>query len=90
MDLITAGFDQSPRFWLETAPARGVVARLDEEMVSMLRHHDHPVAVTSLLRQLVGAAAPLASNLKQPAQVVVVSPGRRRCAVALCRGKPID
>lgn len=75
MDRITAGFDQLTRFWLETAPARGVVARLDESMVSMLRHHDYPVAVTSLLRQLVGAAALLASNLKQPAQVVLQAQG---------------
>lgn len=75
MDRITAGFDQLTRFWLETAPARGVVARLDESMVSMLQHHDYPVAVSSLLRQLVGAAALLASNLKQPAQVVLQAQG---------------
>ncbi len=75
MDRITAGFDQLTRFWLETAPARGVVARLDESMVAMLQHHDYPPAVSSLLRQLVGAAVLLASNLKQPAQVVLQAQG---------------
>lgn len=75
MDRVTAGFDQLTRFWLETAPARGVVARLDDSMVAMLQHHDYPTAVSSLLRQLVGAAVLLASNLKQPAQVVLQAQG---------------
>ena len=75
MDKISAGYDQLTRFWLDTAPARGVVARLDESLVSALKHHDYPPAVVSLLKQLAGAAVLLASNLKQSAQVILQAQG---------------
>ena len=75
MDRTTAGFDQLARFWLETAPARGVVARLDESLLIALRHHDYPAPVASLLKQLTGAAVLLASNLKQRAQVILQAQG---------------
>jgi molecular chaperone Hsp33 len=75
MDKISAGYDQLTRFWLDTAPARGVVARLDESLVSALKNHDYPPAVVSLLRQLAGAAVLLASNLKQSAQVILQAQG---------------
>ena len=75
MDKISAGYDQLTRFWLDTAPARGVVARLDESLATALKHHDYPPAVVSLLRQLAGAAALLASNLKQSAQVILQAQG---------------
>ena len=75
MDKISAGFDQLTRFWLDTAPARGVVARLDESLVAALRHHQYPPVVVSLLKQLAGAAVLLASNLKQSAQVILQAQG---------------
>lgn len=75
MDRTTAGFDQLARFWLDTAPARGVVARLDESVVRALQHHDYPAPVASLLKQLAGAAALLASNLKQRARVILQAQG---------------
>ncbi len=75
MDKISAGYDQLTRFWLDTAPARGVVARLDESLASALKHHDYPPAVVSLLKQLAGAAVLLASNLKQSAQVILQAQG---------------
>lgn len=75
MDRHTAGFDQLVRFWLETAPARGVVARLDDSLVAALEHHDYPPAVAQRLRELSAAATLLASNLKQPAQVILQAQG---------------
>lgn len=75
MDKISAGYDQLTRFWLDTAPARGVVARLDDSLASALKHHDYPPAVVSLLKQLAGAAVLLASNLKQSAQVILQAQG---------------
>ncbi len=75
MDKISAGYDQLTRFWLDTAPARGVVARLDESLASALKHHDYPPVVVSLLKQLAGAAVLLASNLKQSAQVILQAQG---------------
>jgi molecular chaperone Hsp33 len=75
MDRTTAGFDQLTRFWLESAPARGVVARLDESVERALRDHDYPPAVRSVLRQMAGAAILLASNLKQAATVVLQAQG---------------
>lgn len=75
MDKIAAGYDQLTRFWLETAPARGVVARLDGSLASALKHHDYPPVVVSLLKQLAGAAVLLASNLKQSAQVILQAQG---------------
>ena len=75
MDRTTAGFDQLARFWLETAPARGVVTRLDRSLLLALHHHDYPAPVASLLRQLAGAALLLASNLKQRAQVILQAQG---------------
>jgi molecular chaperone Hsp33 len=75
MDRTTAGFDQLTRFWLETAPARGVVARLDESLSTALRQHAYAPAVASCLRQLAGAAVLLASNLKQKAHVVLQAQG---------------
>ena len=75
MDKIAAGYDQLTRFWLDTAPARGVVARLDENLASALKHHDYPPVVVSLLKQLAGAAVLLASNLKQRAQVILQAQG---------------
>ena len=75
MDKITAGFDQLTRFWLDTAPARGVVVRLEQSLTDALQHHDYPPAVVSLLKQLAGAAVLLASNLKQSAQVILQAQG---------------
>ena len=75
MDKISAGYDQLTRFWLDTAPARGVVARLDESLLTALKHHDYPPVVVSLLKQLAGAAVLLASNLKQSAQVILQAQG---------------
>jgi molecular chaperone Hsp33 len=75
MDKISAGYDHLSRFWLESAPARGVVVRLDESLASALQHHDYPPAVVSLLKQLAGAAVLLASNLKQSAQVILQAQG---------------
>ena len=75
MDKISAGYDQLTRFWLDTAPARGVVSRLDESLASALKHHDYPPVVVSLLKQLAGAAVLLASNLKQSAQVILQAQG---------------
>ena len=75
MDKISAGYDQLARFWLVTAPARGVVARLDESLASALKHHDYPPVVLTLLKQLAGAAVLLASNLKQSAQVILQAQG---------------
>jgi molecular chaperone Hsp33 len=75
MDRITAGFDQLTRFWLESAPARGVVARLDESVIRALRDHDYPPAVRTVLREMAGAAILLASNLKQPATVILQAQG---------------
>ena len=71
MDKVTAGYDQLTRFWLDTAPARGVVARLETSLLSALQHHDYPPRVSSLLRQLAGAALLLACNLKQQAKVIL-------------------
>ncbi len=75
MDKISAGYDQLTRFWLDAAPARGVVARLDGSLASALKHHDYPPVVASLLKQLAGAAVLLASNLKQSAQVILQAQG---------------
>jgi molecular chaperone Hsp33 len=75
MDRITAGFDQLTRFWLENTPARGVVARLDESAMRALRDHDYPLAVRSVLKQMAGASMLLASNLKQPATIVLQAQG---------------
>ncbi len=75
MDKVSAGYDHLMRFWLETAPARGVVARLDASLASALKHHDYPAPVVSLLKQLAGAAVLLASNLKQSAQVILQAQG---------------
>ncbi len=75
MDRTIAGFDQLARFWLERAPARGVVARLDESIERALRDHDYPPAVKTILRHLAGAAVLLASNLKQPATIVLQAQG---------------
>lgn len=75
MDKITAGYDQLTRFWLDTAPARGVVVRLEQSLTDALQHHDYPPAVVSLLKQLAGAAVLLASNLKQSAQVILQAQG---------------
>lgn len=75
MDRTTAGFDQLTRFWLETAPARGVVARLDESLMTALKEHAYPSAVASCLRQMTGAAVLLASNLKQKAHIVLQAQG---------------
>lgn len=75
MDKVSAGYDQLTRFWLDTAPARGVVVRLEESLTHAMRHHDYPEAVVALLRQLAGAAALLASNLKQSAQVILQAQG---------------
>jgi molecular chaperone Hsp33 len=71
MDRTTAGFDQLARFWLESAPARGIVARLDESIMRSLRDHDYPRPVQTVLREMAGAAILLASNLKQPATVIL-------------------
>ena len=75
MNKITAGYDQLTRFWLDTAPARGVVVRLEQSLTDALQHHDYPPAVASLLKQLAGAAVLLASNLKQSAQVILQAQG---------------
>ena len=75
MDRTTAGFDQLTRFWLDTAPARGVVARLDDSLTTALHHHNYPPAVASLLRQLAGAATLLASNLKQRGKIILQAQG---------------
>jgi molecular chaperone Hsp33 len=75
MDRITAGFDQLTRFWLETAPARGVVARLDESITRALTDHEYPPVVQSMLRQMAGACVLLASNLKQRATIVMQAQG---------------
>lgn len=75
MDKTSAGYDQLTRFWLDTAPARGVVARLEASLASALKHHHYPPPVTSLLRQFAGAAVLLASNLKQSAQVILQAQG---------------
>ena len=75
MDKVTAGYDQLTRFWLDTAPARGVIVRLDESLATALKHHDYPPVVVSLLKQLAGAAVLLASNLKQSAQVILQAQG---------------
>ncbi len=71
MDKVSAGFDQLMRFWLDTAPARGVVVRLEESLTRAMQHHAYPDAVANLLRQMAGAAALLASNLKQSAQIIL-------------------
>jgi molecular chaperone Hsp33 len=71
MDKLTAGYDQLTRFWLATAPARGVVARLESCLIDALEHHDYPPVVVGFLKQLAGAAVLLASNLKQNAQVIL-------------------
>jgi molecular chaperone Hsp33 len=75
MDRIAAGFDQLTRFWLENAPARGVVARLDESIMRALRDHDYPPSVKTVLRHMAGASILLASNLKQPATIVLQAQG---------------
>lgn len=75
MDKVTAGYDQLTRFWLDTAPARGVVARLDASLARALQHHDYPPPVVSLLKQMAGAAVLLASNLKQSGQVILQAQG---------------
>ena len=75
MDKTSAGYDQLTRFWLDTAPARGVVVRLEASLVSALKHHDYPAPIMSLLRQFAGAAVLLASNLKQSAQVILQAQG---------------
>jgi molecular chaperone Hsp33 len=75
VDRISAGFDQLTRFWLESAPARGVVARLDESVERSLRDHDYPMAVRSVLKQMAGASILLASNLKRPATIVLQAQG---------------
>jgi molecular chaperone Hsp33 len=75
MDKVSAGFDQLTRFWFESAPARGVVLRLDEQLGHALRHHDYPPCVVALLKQLAGAALILGSNLKQPAKVILQAQG---------------
>lgn len=75
MDKVSAGYDQLMRFWLDTAPARGVVVRLEESLTQAMQHHNYPEAVVGLLRQLAGAAALLASNLKQSAQVILQAQG---------------
>jgi molecular chaperone Hsp33 len=75
MDRAALGFDQLTRFWLGTAPARGVVARFDQSLARTLAEHDYPSPVKALLRQLTGAALLLASNLKQPASIVIQAQG---------------
>ncbi len=75
MDKLSAGYDQLMRFWLDTAPARGVVVRLEDSLTRAMQHHDYPKAVVALLRQLAGAAALLASNLKQSAQIILQAQG---------------
>jgi len=75
MDKLTAGYDQLTRFWFDSAPARGVVVRVDDAATDALRHHEYPACVAALLRQLMGAALILASNLKQPAKVILQAQG---------------
>ncbi|MCZ2135426.1 MAG: Hsp33 family molecular chaperone HslO [Burkholderiales bacterium] len=75
MNRQTAGFDQLLRFWLDTASARGVVARLDRSLAQALEQHDYPSAVAQQLRHLAGAAVALASNLKQAAKIVLQAQG---------------
>jgi molecular chaperone Hsp33 len=75
MDRTTAGFDQLTRFWLESAPARGVVIRLDESITRALAEHNYPPIVKSILRQMAGACVLLASNLKQRATIVMQAQG---------------
>jgi len=75
MDRARLGFDHLARFWLDSAPARGVVGRFDQALAEALRHHAYPPAVRSLLRQLGAAALLLASNLKQPATIIVQAQG---------------
>ncbi len=75
MDRVTAGYDQLCRFWLEDAPARGVVVRLEASLANALQHHDYPPAVKRVLRELSAAAVLLASNLKQPALVTLQAQG---------------
>lgn len=75
MDRITAGFDQLCRFWLEDAPARGVVVRLEDSLTRSLEHHHYPPAVRRVLRELAAAAVVFASNLKQPALVSLQAQG---------------
>ena len=75
MDKVSAGYDQLTRFWLDTAPARGVVLRLEDSLTQAMRHHHYPQAVVTVLRQLAGAAVLLASNLKQSAQVILQAQG---------------
>ncbi|MFN3628493.1 MAG: Hsp33 family molecular chaperone HslO [Casimicrobiaceae bacterium] len=75
MDRAALGFDQLTRFWLATAPARGVVARFDASLGRALAEHDYPPPVKALLRQLAGSALLLASNLKQPASIVIQAQG---------------
>lgn len=75
MDRATLGFDQLTRFWLAHAPARGVVGRFDTVLAQALAEHDYPPPVKGLLRQIAGAALLLASNLKQPAAIVIQAQG---------------
>ncbi|MCS6996163.1 MAG: Hsp33 family molecular chaperone HslO [Casimicrobiaceae bacterium] len=75
MDRSALGIDQLARFWLESAPARGVVARLQRCLAEAVARHDYPHAIKALLRQLAGAALLLASNLKQPSSIVIQAQG---------------
>jgi Disulfide bond chaperones of the HSP33 family len=75
MDRETAGFDRLARFWLNTAPARGVVARLDHSLAQALAQHEYPPVVRRLLRELSAAAVLLASNLKQEATIILQAQG---------------
>ena len=36
MDKVSAGYDQLTRFWLDTAPARGVVVRLEDSLTQAM------------------------------------------------------
>lgn len=56
--------DRLLKFLFDRAPVRGEVVQLDAAWQRMIRFHDYPAPVISLLGQMTAAAALLAANIK--------------------------
>jgi molecular chaperone Hsp33 len=56
--------DRLLKFVFAAAPVRGEIIRLDDAWQRMIRHHEYPAPVLSLLGQMTAAVALLAANIK--------------------------
>ncbi|MDA0218525.1 MAG: Hsp33 family molecular chaperone HslO [Proteobacteria bacterium] len=71
----SAGLDAIQPFQVEGLHLSGRLVRLSETVDSVLRQHDYPVAVSSLLGELMALAAALGSGLKFDGRMTVETRG---------------